>query len=146
MKKLLLTICVSIALCGAMFGEEPQLPYPSHWSNPDPFLEDQSAIVAAIIIDGQIITSDYDNWSALELGAFVGEGENEEVRGNNMYLYNGYVEEFGDPFPIIDGKPIYFTTTGDAVHFKMYDHISEIEYTNCTVLYNGEEIEILTGV
>ena len=121
--------------------------YESHWEfNPDPW-EMQGGIVAAIMIDGQIITADYENWDALEVAAFVGEGDAEEVRGNNMYLYNGYVEQYGDPFPIIDGNPIYFmiSSPGDAVHFKMYDHVGGIEYTNCTVLYNGEELEILTG-
>ena len=142
MKKFLMTISLVLAICGSMFAQ-----YESHWDfNPDPF-EMQSGIVAAIMIDGQIITAEYDNWDALEVAAFVGEGDDEEVRGNNMYLYNGYVEEYGDDFPVLDGYPIYYmiSSTGDAVHFKMYDHVGEIEYTSCTILYNDAEFEVLTG-
>ena len=142
MKKFLMTISLVIALCGSMFAQ-----YESNWEfDPDPW-EMQSGIVAAIMIDGQIITAEYDNWDALEVAAFVGEGDDEEVRGNNMYLYNGYVEQYSDPFPVLDGYPIYYmiSSTGDAVHFKMYDHVGEVEYTSCTILYNGEELEIKTG-
>ena len=131
MKKFLMTISLVLAICGSMFAQ-----YESHWDfNPDPW-EMQGGIVAAIMIDGEIITADYENWDALEVAAFVGEGDAEEVRGNNMYLYNGYVEEYGDDFPVIDGNPIYL---------KMYDHVGEVEYTSCTILYNGEELEIKTG-
>ena len=121
MKRLLLALIVSFAFCGTMSAQ-----YESHW--PDfyyPTYELQSAVVAAIQIDGQIITADYPTWDALEVAFFVGD----ECRGAGVevgdydpamnYLYNGYVEDFGDPYPTLDGTPVYYTSPGDAVTVKM---------------------------
>ena len=52
MKKLLLTLVVSLALCGSAFAQ-------SHWPEFDPNYnpyEDQGGLVAAIIINGEAIT------------------------------------------------------------------------------------------
>ena len=140
MKKLLLTLIVSIALCGSLFA---QYHTESHW--PDfyyPDYEDQEGIVAAIKIDGNIIDANYPSWNQLEVAAFVG---NDECRANWIFLYNGYVEEYGDPFPIIDGEAIFFTEPGDELYFKMYDHVNGIEYDLCDVMYLDEPITVRTG-
>ncbi len=130
--------------------------YESHW--PDfyyPHFLSQTPCVAAIVIDGEIVTADNypDNWYALEIAFFVGD----ECRGAGAgvafgsydpawnYLYNGYVEEYGDPFPIINGAPIYYVNAGELVTVKMYDHVNGIEYNECTVTYMGDLYEIRTG-
>ena len=137
MKKLLLTLIVSLALSVSAFAQ-----YESHWPGFDYHaFDDQGGFVAAIKIDDVIINVTDANWDALEVAAFVGD----ECRGNENYLYGGYVEEYGDPFPVLDGIPIYFTTNGETVSFKMYDHLNEVEYTSCEIIYNGAPIEILTG-
>ena len=116
--------------------------YESYW--PDFNYQDydsQAGFVAAIMIDGQIIYNTTEGWDALEVASFVGD----ECRGNNNYLYDGYVQEYGDPFPVLDGMPIYYTSLSDTVTFKMYDHMNGILYEDCEVIYNGEPITVLTG-
>ncbi len=147
MKKLLLTLIVSFAMCGSITAQ-----YESHW--PDfyyPTYQFQTPCVAAIVLDGEIVTAETPNWDALEVAFFVGE----ECRGAGVgildynaavnYLYNGYVEEYEDPFPIIDGAPVYYDNTGEVVTVRMYDHASGIEYNECVVTYLGEPYTILTG-
>ena len=137
MKKLLLTLIVSIAFCGSIFAQ-----YESHWPGfYHPNFENQGALVAAIVLDGQIVTAEDANWDALEIAFFVGD----ECRGTDNYLYNGYVEEYGDPFPIIDGLPVFYNDPGETVTVKMYDHLNEIEYNECNVTLLGEPFTIITG-
>ena len=137
MKKLLLTVIASLALCGSIFAQ-----YESHWPDFDYHdFDDQGGFVAAIMINGEIITVDNENWNALEIAPFVGD----ECRGNDNYLVDTYVVGYGDPYPTLEGIPVYFTTVGETVTFRMYDHINEIEYTSCEIMYLGEPIEILTG-
>ena len=148
MKKLVLALIVALGCCGLVSAQE----YESHW--PDfygPNFNFQLPFVAAVQIDGQIITAEYEGWNALEIAFFVGD----ECRGagstfpNSVpytyYLYNGYVEEYGDPFPVFDGTALYYTTSGDEVTVKLYDHLREIEYNECTVTLMGEPYTILTG-
>ena len=147
MKKLLLTLIVSLAMCGSIFAQ-----YESHW--PDfyyPAFSDQTPLVAAITIDGVVVTSSTENWNALEVAFFVGD----ECRGAGVafgdynpavnYLDDEYVVEYGDPFPIINGAPVYFDQADQVVTVRMYDHVKGIEYTECTVTLLGEPYEILTG-
>lgn len=138
MKKLLLTLIVSFALCGSIFAQAYESHWPGFYSNA---YENQGALVAAIMIDGVIIDATYPSWDALEVAFFV----DDVFRGTDNYLYNGYVVEWGDPFPIIDGVPIYYDNPGEAVTVKMYDHINDIEYNECTVVYQDAPFEILTG-
>ena len=139
MKKVLLTLIVSIAFCGSIFAQSQ---YESHWPGfYHPNFEEQRALVAAIVLDGQIVTAEDANWDALEIAFFVGD----ECRGTDNYLYNGYVEEYGDPFPILDGIPVFYNDPGEIVTVKMYDHLNEIEYNECNVTLFGEPFTILTG-
>ena len=148
MKRLLMTLIVSIALCGSMLAQNVWNPLnlTSYWSefNYHAFT-DQKGFVAAIMIDGVVVDIETEGFEALEVAAFVGEGEAEECRGNLMFLYPGYVEEYGDPYATLDGVAIYYTDPGDAVHFKMYDHENEILYTDYTITYLGEDIDVITG-
>ena len=138
MKKVLLTVIAALTMCGSIFAQ-----YESHW--PDFYYgpyEDQGGLVAAIAINGQIINVTDANWDALEVAAFVGE---DECRANEMYLYDGYVIEYGDPFPILDGLAIFYTDPGDEVYFKMYDHMNEVLYETCEVTLLGEPFTVITG-
>ena len=139
MKKLLLTLIVSLALSVSAFAQ-----YESHWPGFDYHdFEDQGAFVAAIAINGHIITAEDADWDALEVAFFVGE----ECRGNDYYLYNGYVEEYGDPFPILDGVAVFYTYAEETVSYKMYNHVTGDEYSNFELYQysTGEAVTVLTG-
>ena len=119
----------------------------SHWPdfNSHDYEQNPSPFVAGIMIDGVIIDADYENWNQLEVAAFVGD-ECRSAGESTNYLYNGYVEEYGDPFPVLDGMQIYYNGEGgETVTFKMYNHATGVEYTACTVTLEGETISILTG-
>ena len=138
---------VSLALCGTIFAQNPHN-LTSHWSDfsNQPY-NDQEPFVAAIAIDGVLFSVENgninnDDFEYLEVAAFVGE---DECRGNLMFLNDEYVDEFDDPYPILDACPIYYTDAGDAVYFKMYDHLNNILYTECTITYLGEELTVYTG-
>ena len=138
MKKVLLTVIASIALCGSIFA---QYPYESYWPDfSDGPFEDQGALVAGFMINGHIIDLSDSNWNALEVAFFVGD----ECRGNQNYLFNS-IEEYGDPYLTMDAMPVFFTDGGDVVSFKLYDHMNDVLYENCEVLYLGEPMTILTG-
>ncbi len=146
MKKIFLTLIVVLAYVSSAFaqgflGVNPNN-YESHW--PDFNYHDyllQAPFVAAITIDGQTVTLENENWSDLEFAAFVTTAEGqEECRSNHIWLTDEYVVEYGDPYLTIDGFPIYYdpANPGGPLHFKMYDHANNIEYTECTITYLGE--------
>ena len=120
--------------------------YESHWSfNYHNYLL-QKPFVSAITIDGQVVTLDNENWSDLEVAAFITNADGqEECRSNMMWLTDEYVLEYEDPYLTIDGFPIYYTTPGGTVYFKMYDHANNIEYTECTITYLGEPYTVTAG-
>ena len=143
-----MTLIVSIAFCGSMLAQDVWNPLnlTSYWSDFDYHaFSFQTGFVAAIQIDGVDVGVETEGFEALEVAAFVGEGEAEVCRGNLMFLYPGYVEEYGDPYATLDGVAIYYTDPGDAVHFKMYDHQNEIMYTDYTITYLGDPIDVVTG-
>ena len=135
---------VSIALCGSVFAQ-----YESHWKDLQPanwyglgLYTDQNPFSAGVIIDGEFIDTSTPGWNALEVGAFVGD----VLRGNNMYLDDEMVQEFGDPYPCVKGAPIYYATPGELLTFKMYDHINGIEYTDFTIVdLDGNTYQVYTG-
>ena len=137
MKKLFLTLVVSLTLFGTAFAQ-------SHWPEFDPNsnpYEDQGGLVVAIIIDGEPITTDYAGWEALEISAWVGDG----CRANNIYLNDEFVLEFGDPYPVTWGDAVFYTNAGEELTFKMYDHSRGIDYTFVTALQYGEPLTLHTG-
>ena len=151
MKKLFLTLIVVIACFSSAFaqgyvGVNPN-GYESHWEFDYHAYLSQEAFVAAIAIDGQIVSIDAENWSALEVAAFITNDDNEEeCRGNLIWLTDEYVLEYGDPYLTIDGFPIYYDAPGGTVYFKMYDHANGIEYTECTITYLGEPYTVTAGI
>ena len=136
MKKLLLTVIASIALYGSIHAQ-----YESHWPPIQMGTGGQSGICAAIAINGHVYTVDDAGWDALEVAFFVGD----ICRGKD-YLNRENVDWYGDPYPITNGSAIQYDEPGDVVSFKMYDHIGGVEYDVCEVTYQGEPIEIITGI
>ena len=72
-------------------------------------------VTTLIQIDGVQQTS-----NAIELGAFVGE----EVRGS-VHIGTGTVTDQA-------WIQVYYEESGETVSFKIYDHSTETEYTNCS--------------
>ena len=157
MKRFLLTLIVSLAFCGSILAqsgdEGPWNPkeLTSYWDDFDYHAYmDQKGFVAAIAIDGVAFSLengniDNDDFEYLEVAAFTEIDDVEQCRGNLMFLYPGYVEEYGDPYPTLDGVAIYYTTPGNDIYFKMYDHKNNILYTEYTITYLGEPVDVVTG-
>lgn len=122
---------MAFAFCGSFFAQE------THWPelNGDIYA-DQTPIVAFIQVNGSYIEAE-DNWANLEVAAFVGD----VIRGT-MFM-DDFTEE-GDPHPIIDGMTTYFTTPGEELNFKLYDHASGTLYENFVVFKYGNLDELLT--
>ena len=118
----------------------------THWPDFNRLSYDgNSDLVAGITIDGVVIDCTYVGWDQLEVAAFV-DNECRSAGESVNYLYNGYVVEYGDPFPVLDGMNLYFNGEGgETVTFKMYNHATGVEYTTYTLTLNGEAISILTG-
>ena len=139
MKKLLLTLIVSLAFCGSIFAQHPDTHWPGFvYSN----FQLQGALYASLMIDGEPVDINYENWDQMEVAAFVGD----EMRMTAMFLTDEYVLEYDELFPTLNAEPIYYTTPGDTVTFKMYNHATGVEYDVCQpVIWNGDPITILTG-
>ena len=138
---------ISSAFAQGFVGVNPNN-YDSYWSFNYHDYTLQQPFVAAIAIDGQTVSleNNADNWSSLEVAAFITNASGgEECRANMMWLTDEYVLEYGDPYLTIDGFPIYYDTPGGTVYFKMYDHANNIEYTECTITYEGAVYTFTAG-
>ena len=137
MKKLLVTLIVSLVFSGSIFAQHPE----THWPGFDYHaFELQGALYASLMIDGEPVTFTTENRDQMEVAAFVGD----ELRMTAMFLTDEY-EEY-DLFPTINAEPIYYTTPGEVVTFKMYNHATGVEYDVCEpVIWDGDPITILTG-
>ena len=145
MKKFLMTLIVTLAFCGSIFAQHPE----THWPGFDygPY-EQQGALYASIMINGEPVDINYANWEQMEIAAYVGDAENPEWRMVGMFLTDEYVIDWGELFPTTNGEPIFYTTPGDQVFFMMYDHATGTEYTEChPIIWDGDgsEVTILTG-
>ena len=145
MKKVLLTLIVSLALCGPIFAQ-PE----SHWADFNHYAyEMHGALVASVSIDGNIMELSEENSIYVEpesmppyyisydyeVGAFV----NGVCRGHGfLYYYPGH------PYTTTNQMGIYYnpimSDTYKEVTFKLYDHVNLIEYTICT-----SSPQVLTG-
>ena len=84
-----------------------------------------------ILINGIEQTS-----SNIEVGAFVGE----QVRGSGrIQKMNTSIDYYR-----VD-LAIYYTIVNEPVTFKIYDHQSQIEYTEYTATIRGEQVALTTG-
>ena len=140
MKKLLLTLIVSFALCGSIFAQqyEPHWPYQYH-------MENGTIVCAAFAINGHVYTVDDEGWDALEVAFFVTNANGEEEHRGGAFLNRDNVDWYGDPYPITAGNTIDFTTPGEVAHFKLWDHINGVLYDQCEVTYQGQPMTIITG-
>jgi len=112
----------------------------SHWEDFDYHsYQYNRPVVAAIMIDGQYVTADDYDLDDMEVAAFVGE----DCRGNRFTLTDRYVENDDEQYPVLDGMPVYYDTSGQEVTFRLY--ANDIEYTNCEILYEGTATDINTG-
>ena len=136
MKKLLLTLIVTLAFCGSIFAQYSNPNgYTSHWAsasyNQYSFVDYPCFFVK---IDGHLLTFE-DDWQDLEFASFV----NGTCRGHD-FMTSEYLE-YGWPYPLIEGLMIKYEETGDTVTFKMYNHATQTEYN-----FGVGSIPILTGV
>ena len=141
MKKLLLTLIVSLAFCGSIFAQHPDSHWPGFYNGP---YEDQGALYASLMINGEPVSIETANWDMMEVAAFVGD----EMRMTGMFLTDQYVLEWGELFPTLNAEPVYYTTPGEPVTFKMFNHATGDLYEECVPLIwdgDGEIVTILTG-
>ena len=129
MKRILLTLVVSFALCGTIFAQHPETHWPEFSINPYAFYDQ---IICFAQIDGEFITLD-DDWENYEIAAFVGD----EIRGTAFM--DDYTED-GDPYPSFEFYIRYNGSGGEEVNFKLYNH------TTGTLYEDGEiNVEYTTG-
>ena len=129
MKRILLTLVVSFALCGTIFAQHPETHWPEFSINPYAFY---NQIICFAQIDGEFITLD-DDWQNYEIAAFVGD----EPRGTAFM--DDYTED-GDPYPSFEFYIRYNGAGGEEVNFKLYNH------TTGTLYEDGEiNVEYTTG-
>ena len=145
MKKVLLTLIVSLAFCGSIIAQ-PE----SHWADFNHHAyEMHGALVASVSIDGNLLELSEENSIYVEpesmppyyisydyeVGAFV----NGVCRGHGfLYYYPGH------PYTTTNQMSIYYNQIMSdlfkEVTFKLYDHVNQIEYTICT-----SSPQVLTG-
>jgi hypothetical protein len=138
MKKLLLTLIVSLAFGGSIFAQ-----HETHWPefNNGPF-EDYNTIICFAQIDGEYI-SIQDNWEDFEIAAFVGD----ECRGHAFM--DDYTDD-GDPYPSFELYVYFSGNGGEETNFKLYDHSTGTLYEDGAINIefttgSGEHIEIIMG-
>ena len=134
MKKLLLTLIVSIAFCGSVFAQYNSDVYTSHWIDEwdvDTYCpyEDYDYIIPFLTIDGEYITLDMD-YEAIELAAFI-DGE---CRGHSFLIDDGETWPFTELAVYRD-----MADHDQTITFKLYDHANQQLYNGNTTLLNGAE-------
>ena len=141
MKKLFMTLIASLVMGGSIYAQHPE----THWPGFDYHAyETQGALFASIMVNGEPVYNTTENWDQMEVAAFVGD----QLRMTAMFLTDEYVLEYGDMFPTLNAEPVYYTTPGEVVSFKMYNHATGVEYTVCEASIwdgDGEILTILTG-
>ena len=121
MKKILFFI-TALLLCGTMNAQDYRYTYDFH------AYESNFPLTGEVYLNGERLAS-----PTIEIAAFVGD----EVRGSE-YLLEVDPENYPGHFFVWLG--VSFNNTGETVTFRMYDHATGIEYTDCstTVLSNQD--------
>ena len=135
MKKLLLTLIVSLAFCGSIVAQGDHLNpngYESHWADYtiDPFLQDYDVIISFMQIDGEILTVEGEDWDDVEIAAFV-DGQ---LRGTAFMDYL-IEDDYVIPYPFCEFY-VWHTATNETVEFKLYNHASGVEYDDVSYNYD----------
>ena len=146
MKKLLLTLIVSLAFCGSIYAQSEY----NEFYNPNQydsyyeelygtqFMYDYDFVDYPgffVKINGNIVTME-DRWQDFEFASFVGD----DIRGHD-FLTTEY-EEIGMLYPVLQGLMVKWQNAGEEVTFKMYDHATGIEYelgTSSSPVHTGED-------
>ena len=134
MKKLLLTLIVSIVFGGSVFAQYNSDVYTSHWIDQwdvetyCPY-EDYDYIIPFLTIDGEYITLDVD-YEAIEIAAFI-DGE---CRGHSFLI------DDGETWPFTE-LAVYrnLSDHNQVITFALWDHANSLGYTGTTTLLNGQE-------
>ena len=118
MKKFVLFIA-AILLCGTIHAQEYHYTYDFHE------YENVFPLTGEAYLNGELLAS-----PSIEIAAFVGE----DVRGTEFLLE----VDPDDPGHYFVWLGVSFTNSGETVTFRMYDHATGTEYTDCstTVLTN----------
>ena len=124
-RKLLLLVALLLAI-GSINAQD-------HWSMDSGEYADARPFTGQVLIDNVAQTS-----TDIEVAAFVGNQVRAVKRLTQGPPFAGgiYVIQFN----------IKFTTAGEAVSFKIYDHVTLVEYDNCTVTLSGGPVSITTGM
>ena len=143
MKKLFLTLIVTLAFSGTIFAQHPETAYPGFY---DPDYADQAALYASIMIDGVAVDVETANWEMLEVVAFVYTDGEEVQRSYGMWLDDQYLI-YGELFPTLNADAVYYNEPGEELHFKMHDHATGKDYaaTYGIIWDDGTEVTISTG-
>ena len=145
MKKLFLTLFVTLGFCGSIFAQDhPETAYPGFY---DPDYLTQAPLYASILMDGVAVDIETDNWNMLEVAAFVYTDGVEVQRSYGWWLTDEYVLEWGELFPTLNAEAICYTEPGDVVHFKMHNHATGKDYaaTYGVLWDDGTEVTVITG-
>ena len=144
MKKLFLTLIVTLAFSGTIFAQHPETAYPGFY---DPDYADQAALYASIMIDGVAVDVETANWEMLEVVAFVYTDGEEVQRSYAMWLDDQYLI-YGELFPTLNADAVYYNEPGEELHFKMHDHVTGKDYAaTYGIIWDGDgtEVTISTG-
>ena len=122
MKKILFFI-TALLLCGTMNAQDYHYTYDFHE------YESNFPLTGEVYLNGERLAS-----PTIEIAAFVGD----QVRGSEFLLEVDPVNYSGHFFMWLG---ISYNTTGETVTFRMYDHATGIEYTDCatTIVIDGED-------
>ena len=121
MKKILFFIA-ALLLCGTMKAQDYHYTYDFH------DYESNFPLIGEVYLNGEVLAS-----PSIEIAAFVGD----QVRGSEFLLEADPVNYPGRYFVWLG---ISYTNTGETITFRMYDHATSIEYTDCstTTLTNAD--------
>lgn len=128
MKQKLLAFILSFLFIGSINAQE------SHWSMNSYDYPDARPFIGKVMINGVLQST-----TNIEIAAFVGE----QVRAVGRLVEIAPDKLPGEFFVWFNIK---YNTSGEAVTFKIYDHVSGNEYDNYTATVSGNPVTIVTGM
>ena len=128
MKQKLLAFILSFLFIGSINAQE------SHWSMNSYDYPDARPFIGKVMINGVLQST-----TNIEIAAFVGE----QVRAVGRLVEIAPDKLPGEFFVWFNIK---YHNAGEAVAFKIYDHVSESEFDNYTATVSGSPVTIVTGM
>ena len=113
----------ALLLCGTMNAQDYHYTYDYH------DYENNFPLTGEVYLNGEVLTS-----SSIEIAAFVGD----QVRGSEFLFEADPVNYPGHFFMWLG---VSYDNTGETITFKMYDHATDTEYTDCatTLVIDGQD-------